>query len=218
MRTEDTPDRIKYIQDLFAPQDSVLQSIDNKIKLKEFPIHIGAEEGKFLQFLIKSLGVKSIVEVGTLAAYSTIWMARALPENGKIYTIERSAPRIELAKESIATLEKDTKDKIKLITGDARKVLGELEGEFDMIFIDADKISYLAYLDWAEKHIKKGGLIVGDNTFLFDAVYKDAPNEGISNTAFIVMKEFNQRLADSSKYTGIMLPTKEGMTIARKEF
>lgn len=217
MRPEDISPRIKYIRKLFAPEDSLLQTVDRRIRESDFPIHIGAEEGRFLQFLIKGLGIKTIVEVGTLAAYSSIWMARALPTNGHLYTIERTKHRAELAKKNIS--ESDVAHKITLLHGDARDELKKLSyrGPFDMIFIDADKISYTAYLDWAEENIRPGGLIVGDNTFLFEAVYLEELPEGISPTARAVLREFNQRLSDPLKYTSIMLPTQEGMTLALKK-
>ena len=107
-------------------------------------------------------------------------------------------------------------DKIVQYCGDARKMLEELspKGPFDMVFIDADKISYEIYLDWAEVNIRQGGIIIADNTFLFDSVYEDAPLEGISLEAWNTMRRFNERLADSSKYLSILLPTKEGLSVA----
>lgn len=94
----------------------------------------------------------------------------------------------------------------------------EKEGPFDMAFIDADKLNYLHYLDWAERNVRKGGLIIGDNTFLFDAVWKEGPVGRVRGTARHAMREFNKRLADPEKYLGILLPTEEGMTIAVKLF
>jgi predicted O-methyltransferase YrrM len=87
-----------------------------------------------------------------------------------------------------------------------------------MIFIDADKINYLNYLDWAEENIRPGGLIIGDNTLLFDAVFQEKLPKGIVEAARQAMRTFNQRLAEPDKYHSIMLPTKEGMTIAIKNY
>ena len=106
------------------------------------------------------------------------------------------------------------------VWGDALDVLPQLskEGPFDMVFIDADKLNYLRYLDWAEENVRKGGLIVGDNTFLFDAVWRDDPVDRVRQTARDAMRDFNRRLADPQKYCGILLPTQEGMTVALKLF
>jgi predicted O-methyltransferase YrrM len=220
MRPREIPDRIRYIREVFAPEDSVLADVDQRLTEYNMPIHIGAEEGKFLEFLIKLAGVKTIVEIGTLAGYSTVWMARALPEDGHIYTIEKDADRALLAKKTFATLESETARKITLCEGDAMNVLKRLSVHtpFDMLFIDADKIHYPEYLDWAERAVRKGGLIVGDNSFLFEAVYLDYLPEGIRPTAQKAMREFNKRLGDPERYTGIMLPTKEGLTLAIKQF
>lgn len=220
MRPYEVEERIQYIRNLFAEEDKLLKEVDADIRKEEFPIHISPEEAKLLQILIKLSGTTKVVEIGTHAGYSTIWLARSLPTNGKIYTLERTKSRAQMAKKNFLSLEKDTSEKIDLIEGDARLKLAMLEdkGPFDLVFIDADKISYLEYLEWAQKNVKKGGIIIGDNTMLFDCVYKDKPNEGISITAFKVMQEFNLRLADKDKYMSAMLPTSEGITIAIKLF
>jgi len=206
--------RIQYIRDLFAPEDDYLQAIRQDLEGNEFPIQVGSEEGKLLQLLIRMNHVQSILEIGTHGAYSTIWMARALPEDGKIITLENSPSRIERARNNIAS--SDVAHKITLIEGDAVDTLNAINDTFDLIFIDADKINYANYLDWAETHVKQGGLIIGDNTYLFENVYKDKPDNNVRPAAHRAMKEFNQRLADSTKYCSIMLPTKEGLTIAQK--
>ena len=103
--------------------------------------------------------------------------------------------------------------------GDARENLSTLTGKapFDLIFIDADKGSYPKYLDWAEENIKKGGIIIGDNTFLFGHMYDDeARGIEVSKNQFDGMSSFNKRLGDKSKYYTCMLPTSEGMSLAIK--
>ena len=107
---------------------------------------------------------------------------------------------------------------IKAINGDAIEILDNLDSEFDMIFIDADKINYVNYLNWAEKHIRFGGLIVADNTLLSGAVYKNELPYRIRKTTKNIMKEFNLRLSNNKKYTSILLPSTDGITIALKEF
>jgi predicted O-methyltransferase YrrM len=206
--------RIQYIRQLFAREDDLLSRMRHDLEEQEFPIQIGSEEGKLLQLLIKLSRTKSIMEVGTHAGYSTLWMARALPEDGSIITVENSPSRAARARANFA--ECDVRDKISLMEGEAVDVLKTIDQSFDMIFIDADKINYLNYLDWAEEHINQGGLIIGDNTFLFENVYQDQPDKSVRPATHAAMKEFNRRLADPVKYCSIMLPTKEGMTIAMK--
>lgn len=207
-------DRLDYIRRLFAPETAALQDIRARTTDKNDQISIYPEEGKLLQFLIKTAGIKTIVEIGALTGYSASWMAGALPPDGHIYSFEKDEKRAALFLENIRH------PQITLITGDALTKLPSIEDKapFDMIFIDADKLHYLEYLNWAEKHIRKGGLIVGDNTLLFDAVWHDTPTERVRPAALNAMRSFNQRLADPEKYTSILLPTAEGLTIALKNF
>ena len=207
-----TQERTAYIRSLFGSEDALLK----KITSADDPIHIRAEDARILEFLIKSCGIKTVVEVGTLAGYSAIRMARALPTDGHVYTLEQDISRAQKATGYIK--ESGLSQKITVITGSAQESMKTLSGPYDMIFIDADKISYIAYLNWAEKNIRKGGLIVGDNTFLFGAVYQDALPEGVSKTALDAMLEFNQRLSDPARYTSMMIPSDEGLTVGMKLF
>jgi len=99
-------------------------------------------------------------------------------------------------------------------------MLSEIEnqGPFDMVFIDANKNDYANYLTWAEKNIKKGGIITADNTLLFNTVWDKNSTERVSPAGLKSMQEFNLRLADSTKYTSLLLPTEEGFSIAIKNF
>ena len=89
---------------------------------------------------------------------------------------------------------------------------------FDVVFIDADKGGYAKYLDWTEEHLRKGGLVIGDNTFLFGHIHKEQKPDDVTQETWDAMHAFNQRLSDREKYTAVILPTGEGMTIAIKEF
>lgn len=212
-----TPE-IDYIRNLYAAQDPLLASIVTELERRNIAIQIGAEEGRVLQLLIALHGTKNIVEIGTLAGYSTIWMARALPEGGHITTINKDPKHVEMAASFFAQCE--CHERITQLEGDAHSVLPVLSDKapFDMIFIDADKISYVDYLDWAEKHIRKGGLIVADNTFLQGAVLEDSPPESHAPTTWANMRRFNERLADKNKYDATIIPTKEGLSVAIKLF
>lgn len=207
---------IDYIRKLYAPQDALLDEITAALSEEFASWQVGPEEGKLLQLLIRLHGVKNVVEVGALAAYSAIWMARALPEGGHIYTLGKDPAHNALAKKFIGKSE--VKNKITLVEGAAQDTLPTLneKGPFDMIFIDADKLAYPDYLNWAEKNIRKGGLIVGDNTFLFDTVALPAPPEGTAPSTWKAMRNFNERLADPTKYFATIIPTAEGLSVALK--
>ena len=209
---------IDYIRKMYAPQDSLLEGIDTRLKSLDIAMHIGAEEGKLLQMLITLHGAKRIVEIGTLAGYSSLWIARALPEDGHLFTINKDPAHIAMARESFDT--SDVRSRITMLEGDAHNVLPALspQGPFDMVFIDADKISYNDYLDWAENNIRPHGLIVADNTLLFGSMARDRPPADIAPATWNAMRRFNQRLADRTCYFTTMIPTEEGLTVAVKLF
>ena len=203
-----------YIRNLFSKEYKKIEEIcllDEKRHIQITP-----EEAKLLSFFIKIHKVKNIVEIGTLYGYSSICMAKALPEDGHVYTIESNPQCSEIAKKNFSTF--DLSSKITLVEGDAHIKLNELsiKAPFDMIFIDADKSGYSQYLDWAELYIKQGGLIIADNTLLFDTVFLDSAPEKVSKQSWQTMREFNNRLSNEEKYHSTLVPTSEGMTVALK--
>jgi len=217
LRVQEPSKRIEYIRDVFAQTDNNLENVGNDLPDNEKRMQIGADEGKTLYTLARMINAKKIVEIGVLNGYSSIWMARALPDGGKLYALEKSKERAKICRDNFAKC--SVAEKTEVIQGEALSNLDELSAKapFDMVFIDADKGNYCNYLDWAEKNTRKGGLIVGDNTFLFGAVYGDNFRNQPEKT-IKVMQEFNKRLSDSDKYSSIMIPTSEGMTVAVKEF
>ncbi|MDD9331090.1 MAG: O-methyltransferase [Wolbachia sp.] len=206
--------KLLYIRSLFAKEYKRIEGYC--IFEKKQLIQISPEEGKLLSLFIKLCKIKNIVEVGTLYGYSSICMAKAIPENGHIYTIENNPEHSQIAKKNFDSL--NLNNKITLIEGNALKKLNVLstKAPFDMIFIDADKGGYSRYLDWAELHIKKDGLIVADNTLLFNTVFLESSPNGVSEQSWTAMREFNNRLSDEKKYHSILIPTDEGMTVALK--
>lgn len=214
---EKTPPAIDYIHKTVIHEPDELQWIKERILATDWPIHIAPEEGRLLQLLIRLGGFKRILEIGTHAGYSTLWMAMALPQDGRIFTIERDQNRIRMARETFQHVEEHS-SKITLLEGKALDVLKTLEDQvpFDMVFIDADKLNYLNYLNWAKHHVRKGGLIIGDNTFLSGAVYGEPTTDRISPSALKSVHEFNQQLGDQTLYVSTMLPTKEGWTMGIK--
>lgn len=212
-----TPE-IAYIRRLYAPEDRLLTQMREELASAGMDIHIGAEEGRLLQVLIHMHGVRSIVEVGTLAGYSAIWMARALTEGGRIVTLNKDPDHCAMARYYLSQCE--VGNRITMLEGDAHLLLPMLrpQAPFDMIFIDADKISYPDYLDWAEENVRQGGLIVADNTLLFGAVCKPSAPADTPPATWDAMRRFNERLADPLRYYSVMIPTREGLSIAVKLF
>ena len=177
-------------------------------------MQISEHEARLLQFLVQQSKAKKIVEIGTLYAYSTYHLAQALKEEGKVWTLDQNKLRHEKSQNIL----KDSSliNKIEWVTGSAKEGLKSIEKEapFDMIFIDADKGAYGYYLNWAETHLKKGGLLVADNTFLWGAVYGEKTETAPETIE--VMKKFNKRLSNSSAWDGALIPTEEGMTVGIK--
>ncbi len=206
--------KLSYIRNLFAKEYKTIE--EYCILEKKQHIQIGPEEGKLLSLFIKIQKIKSIVEIGTLYGCSSICMAKALLEDGHIYTIENNPQYSRIAKKNFSAF--NLSDKITLIEGNALEKLSELSAKapFDMIFIDADKGGYPKYLDWAESYIKQDGLIVADNTLLFNTVFLESPPKEVSEKSWHAMREFNNRLSDEKKYFSILIPTDEGMTVALK--
>jgi predicted O-methyltransferase YrrM len=208
--------RTKYIEQLYAVETPEIVTARENIAAHDFPIHISPAEGRLLQLIIKMAGVKSIVEIGTLGGYSALWLADALPADGHLYTLEHDEKRQKLAKDGLSN-----RENITLIPGDAKETLpalSEKHGAFDMVFIDADKKSYLEYLDWADTGIRKGGLIIADDTLLEGAVYLDELPGRVRRTTRDTLRAFNERLADRSRYDSLLWPTDAGLTIAIKAF
>ena len=128
------------------------------------PIEVAPVNGKFLHLIARISGAQRVLEIGTLGAYSTIWMARGIPDRGRVVTIE-AEPRI--AKIARANLDRaGVGEKVEILLGRAADVLPTLEGSepFDLVFIDADKESNTIYLDWAARLGRPGTVIVVDNT------------------------------------------------------
>jgi len=137
MPREHITPNIDYIRKLYAPQDSLLASIEDMLKKLDIAWQVGPEEGRLLQLLIRLCGARRIVEIGTLAGYSTIWMARALPEGGQIFTIGKDPEHNQMAKHFFD--QSDVADRITLLEGDAHVILPVLskQAPYDMIFIEA---------------------------------------------------------------------------------
>ncbi len=205
----------EYIGQVFAPESKVAQEIRQALTIDgKVGINVCAAEAGVLQFLMKMINAKTVVEIGLLYGYSTLFMAEALPDGGVIHSFEKSPENYEKARALLSTAPEWSK--IKLYLGDAQEELKKLGSiQADLIFIDADKPGYDNYLTWAFEHVRVGGLIVGDNTLLWGGVY-DEPQQELSKSAIASMKSFNKRLADHPNYNSILLSTREGQTVAQR--
>lgn len=155
-----------YINSLLLPNDKDLQAALEANAEAGLPSHdVTPNQGKFLQLLLKIQGASRVLEIGTLGAYSTIWMARALPDHGRIVSLESEPKHAEIAQANLTRA--GLMHKVDLRVGPALTSLPDIKEEypepFDLIFIDADKPSNPDYLRWALRLTRPGSLIIGDN-------------------------------------------------------
>jgi len=192
----------RYITDLFVPSDPALDAaLEASTEAGLPPINVSPNQGKLLFLMAKMKGVRSILEIGTLGGYSTIWLARALPAGGRLVTLEVNAEYAAVARRSFARA--GLADVIELQLGPALDTLPKLAGPFDMIFIDADKQSYPDYLPWAVKLSRPGSLIVADNVVRSGAVI-DANS---ADPAIQGMRRFNAALAAEPRLIATAIQT-----------
>jgi predicted O-methyltransferase YrrM len=155
----------RYISDLLVPQDDVLRGALAASAAAGLPeINVAPNQGKLLQLYAQMIGARTILEIGTLGGYSTIWLARALPSDGSLLSLEADAKHAEVARANIAAAGLSGIVEIRL--GKALETLPLIEAEkrrFDFIFIDADKANLPHYFTWALKLAHVGSVIVVDN-------------------------------------------------------
>ncbi|MCS4537299.1 MAG: O-methyltransferase [Thaumarchaeota archaeon] len=144
--------------------EEVLREIEKQGEKSFIPV-IGPQKGKILDDMVKRTKPKLVVEVGTFIGYSAIRMARFLPNDGKIFSIEMNSKSTDIARSNIQRA--GFEDRIQVIIGDAKKVLRTIESKIDLLFLDAEKHEYLTYLKLTEEKLHKGSVIVADNAGVF---------------------------------------------------
>jgi predicted O-methyltransferase YrrM len=183
--TELWKDVDRYIADRLIPSDPVLDEVLSANAAASLPtIDVAPNQGKLLHLLARIAGAQKILEIGTLGGYSTIWLARALPEGGRLITLEANAKHAEVARSNIvrAGLENVVTLRLGAALDTLPQLVQEGEGPFDFVFIDADKPNIPRYVALALKLSRKGTLIVVDNVIregkVIDAASDDANVQG----------------------------------------
>jgi len=195
-----------YIADLFIQQDFALQAALDSSAAAGLPtINVSSAQGKLLHLVARVQGARKILELGTLGGYSTIWLARALPPDGRLISLEVDPKRAEIARANIARAELANMVEIKVgrAADSMQKLLAEGRGPFDLIFIDADKPSYAEYLQWSLKLSRPGTLILADNVIRKGAVADPASTD--ENVRGI--RKFNEVLAAETRVTTSVIQT-----------
>ena len=195
-----------YITDLFVPPDPALEAALHATAAAGMPlINVAPNQGQLLQILARSIGARAILEIGTLGGYSTIWLARALPPEGRLISLEADPKHAEVARANIARAGLAGVVEVRL--GRALETLPHLaaegHGPFDLVFIDADKPNTAAYFEWALTLTRRGSLIITDNVVrdgaVIDAHSADANVQGV--------RRFNARMAAEPRVIGTVLQT-----------
>ena len=195
-----------YIEKLFFAPDFALEAALDSSKAAGLPtINVSPAQGKLLNLLARMQGARKILELGTLGGYSTIWLARALPPEGRLISLEIDPKRAEVARANIARAE--LANAVEIRVGAAKdslqKLLDEGHGPFDLIFIDADKPGYAEYLKWCLKLSRPGTLILADNVVRKGAVADPASaDENVQG-----IRKFNEALAAEKRVTTTVIQT-----------
>lgn len=205
----------RYIDSLFAAEDEALRSALSEMEREGVPsINVSASEGKLLQVLAMSIGAKRILEIGTLGGYSAIWLARALPADGKLISLELNPHHANVARGNIERA--GLSSVVEVRVGPAVESLAALRAEgvepFDLVFIDADKDGYVDYLHHSLPLLRKGGLLLADNT-LPDSVLTPDGDSGA--------KRYNTVAAPHPDLVSVIMPVLrtdgiDGLTVSVK--
>ena len=175
-------------------------------------ISISAVEGQLIQFVLSSVKPKKVVEIGTLTGLSAQYILATMPDDGKLWTLEKSEQHAELSKKAISD------KRCRVLTGDALDALPSLESEgpFDAVFIDGNKAAYLKYFEWARKNLNSGGIIIADNVFLSGAVWGEPTAQKFSEKQIEAVRKMNANAFADPDLSCVIIPTLEGLLICRK--
>ena len=200
-----TREILDWLAKTHAPHDAALARAFDAPAAHGMPaIQLGASEAKAVALLLRLAGAKKVVEVGTLAGYSALAMVHALPADGHLWTIEFDAKHARVARANLAAAGESAR--VTVLEGAGLDVLPTLEkeGPFDAVFIDADKRNYDGYGRWAAKNVRKGGLLIGDNAFLFGRLLEETEEAA-------AMRRFHEEGRET--FDTVCVPTLDGLLV-----
>ncbi len=200
-----------YVSELFVREDEVLRYVRQQTAAHGLPlINLQPAEGRLLQLLVMLSGAERAIEIGTLAGYSGIWLARGLPAAGKLLTIEHSSVHAEIARRHFERA--GLTEKVTVLQGDGMQLLRKLAGQgpYDLLFIDADKVNYPNYLEWAAANLRRGGLVLAHNAFYGGGALNPQSEDdyGIIN--------FNRALAAQPAFESTIIEIGDGLALGIK--
>lgn len=206
------PAHFAFIAANTIPEDDFLRELREEAAAAGLPeIHIAAEQAAFLRILLRAAKARNVVEVGTLGGYSAIAMARALPPDGKVITLEIEPRHAGFARERIAR--SDVAGRVEVRVGDARQTLAAMpDASADAVFLDADKQGYVEYLRQAMRILRPGGLLLADNVLAGGAVVDAASTSATARA----MREFHEAVAATPDLQPVIVPLGDGCLVAVK--
>jgi caffeoyl-CoA O-methyltransferase len=201
----------RYAEAHTTPHPKLLQRLaeETRATLQRPQMLTGTIEGRFLEVIVYMTGARRILELGTFSGYSAISMAAALPPDGRIDTCEVEEEHAAVARRYIE--EAGYSDRITIHMGPAVDTIGRLEGEFDFVFIDADKENYVNYYEAVLPRLSERGLIAADNTLWSGRVIDDSEQEESTRA----IRAFNDHVRDDGRVVAVMLSVRDGVTLIR---
>ena len=205
-------DIFEYIEQHSSAESDVLKQITRSTYLEVINPRMlsGHVQGRVLSMLSQMIQPKRILELGTFTGYSALCLAEGLTEDGELVTLEHNDEMEDAIRRNLGL--SPLGEKVKLVIGDAKESLQRLKGEFDLVFIDADKKEYCDYLDLVLPLMRKGGWILADNT-LWDGHIVDPAYDKDRQT--VALRAFNDRVAQDERLEKVILPLRDGLTIIR---
>lgn len=206
---------MKFVEDVHSPQDESLEYALKVLKENDMPeIQIAAMEGKTLQLLLSMIKAEKVLELGTLSGYSGLWMLRGIKKGGKLITVEYEPKHAEVAADVFRHA--GVENRVEILQGAGMDVLDEIKkrGPFDAVFIDADKHNYENYARFVFDLLNPGGLIIGDNAYLFGDLAGKEPQSEEDKMRIAGMQGFHKFLAE--KTVSVCLPTPDGLAVGLK--
>ena len=196
----------KYLAAVRSPSDPLLTELEALAAARGFPI-VGPDVGRLLFILARFAGARRVLELGSGYGYSALWFALALPPDGEVHCTDQSAENRDRAREYFRRAGMEAK--LRFHVGEALSLARGIQGPFDIVFNDIDKEDYPAAIETAAPLLRNGGLFVTDNALWYGKVAApepDAPTRGVSR--------FNQLLAADSRYETVILPLRDGLSVA----
>lgn len=204
----------RYVREMSTPQEEALSWVERQSWLRTSHGRqvSGPEVGALLRQFVQLLQPRQVLEIGTFSGYSTLWMASALPEGGRIDTLEINDEMEDLIRAGFARA--GLAGRIRLHIGDALDILPDLTGPYELVFIDADKRDYVAYYQAVFDLVPPGGLIVADNVLWDGKVCAEEPPRDQQTRGILA---FNDLVAGDARVDNFILPLRDGLNIIRKK-